>query len=94
MEKQAFGRVARIGQQKNTYLAKFVADKTIESDMIRLQDMKLEDIAMVLKEKDRESGGNDFASKLLGGLIGLQMKRKGTMNLGKKKVPTKVALKK
>ncbi|KAM7190673.1 SNF2 family N-terminal domain containing protein [Rhypophila sp. PSN 637] len=97
MEKQAFGRVARIGQHKETYLAKFVAEKTIEVDMVNLQYKKAEDIALTLKEKARASGGNDFATKLLGGLIGLQMKsgqrggekKKGKDGKGKGKVGRK-----
>ncbi|KAK4213956.1 P-loop containing nucleoside triphosphate hydrolase protein [Rhypophila decipiens] len=74
MEKQAFGRVARIGQQKETYLAKFVADETIEVDMVNLQEKKIDDIAKTLQESAPAPGGTAFGNKLFGGLIGLQVK--------------------
>ncbi|KAM7213008.1 P-loop containing nucleoside triphosphate hydrolase protein [Rhypophila decipiens] len=67
MEKQAFGRVARIGQQKETYLAKFVADETIEVDMVNLQEKKIDDIAKTLQENAPAPGGTAFGNKLLGG---------------------------
>lgn len=95
MEKQAFGRVARIGQLKPTYLAKFVVNETVEASVIELQDIKTEDIAKTLKEKVRVSKASDFRSKLLGGIIGLQLKgTKGFMNKAPEKTAAKRADKK
>lgn len=82
MEVQAFGRVARIGQTKETYLAKIVADNTIEVDMVNLQDVKIEDIGKILQE--RMGNGREITMNLLGGLLGLNMKT-GKKTGGKKK---------
>lgn len=71
MEVQAFGRVARIGQTKETYLAKIVADKTIEAHMVSLQGVKIEDIGKIMKEK--EGDGTDASLNLLGGLLELDL---------------------
>ncbi|TGJ86674.1 hypothetical protein E0Z10_g2094 [Xylaria hypoxylon] len=45
LEDQAFGRVSRIGQTKETYLTQIIVKKTIEPKMIDLQDAKTLSIA-------------------------------------------------
>lgn len=79
MEVQAFGRVARIGQTKETYLAKIMATETIEVDMVNLQSVKVEDIGMILKEK--KGTRRDITMSLLGGLLRLL---RLNMKMGKK----------
>ncbi|KAI0904412.1 P-loop containing nucleoside triphosphate hydrolase protein [Ustulina deusta] len=51
LEEQAFGRVYRLGQEKQTYHTRIIAKKTIETSMVSLQDAKEISIADALEGK-------------------------------------------
>ncbi|KAI0518053.1 SNF2 family N-terminal domain-containing protein [Xylaria bambusicola] len=57
MEMQAFGRVFRIGQTKETHFRRIVADCTIDDRLVALQERKEENISKIM-----ESGGKQNLS--------------------------------
>ncbi|KAH6855854.1 P-loop containing nucleoside triphosphate hydrolase protein [Chaetomium sp. MPI-CAGE-AT-0009] len=50
METQAFGRVHRIGQQKETYFAKIVVQDSVDQRLVDMQEEKSKRISGLLKE--------------------------------------------
>lgn len=50
VEQQAFARVHRIGQKKETYAVRFLADDTIDSRMHELQQQKLDETQDAIEE--------------------------------------------
>ena len=52
MEQQAFGRVFRIGQSKETYFYRIMVKNSIDGRLLKLQNQKLEQINAVLKDSD------------------------------------------
>lgn len=50
MEDQAFGRVHRIGQQKETYFTKIIVRDSIDEMLLNTQDAKEKRISDVFKE--------------------------------------------
>ncbi|RDW79983.1 hypothetical protein BP6252_04621 [Coleophoma cylindrospora] len=52
MESQAFGRVYRIGQERETYFAKTIVQGSIDSRMHKLQKRKTNHIKLALQELD------------------------------------------
>ncbi|KAI0478136.1 SNF2 family N-terminal domain-containing protein [Xylaria cf. heliscus] len=53
IEMQAFGRVFRIGQLKETYFRRILADRTIDNRMEKIQEMKTENISKVMGSGDK-----------------------------------------
>ncbi|KAL7627311.1 hypothetical protein AAE478_001503 [Parahypoxylon ruwenzoriense] len=51
LEDQAFGRVYRIGQRKETHLLRIVAKNTIDEKIVSVQEAKLSNIAGALNEE-------------------------------------------
>lgn len=49
-EQQAFGRVHRIGQKKETYCIRFLANDTIDTRMYEKQQEKLEEMQDAIQE--------------------------------------------
>ncbi|KAK3317938.1 P-loop containing nucleoside triphosphate hydrolase protein [Apodospora peruviana] len=56
VEDQAFGRVHRIGQTKETHFVKINAKDTIDQGMFDLQDIKMDDISQTMQEAVTLSG--------------------------------------
>ena len=52
MEQQAFGRVYRMGQQKETYFGRMMVKNTIDERLADLQLQKLQLIARTIKDHD------------------------------------------
>lgn len=52
MEQQAFGRVFRMGQTKETYLHRIMVKNSIDGRMLKLQERKLKEINAALKDYD------------------------------------------
>ena len=52
MEQQAFGRVYRMGQQKETYFGRMMVKNSIDERLADLQLQKLELIARTIKDHD------------------------------------------
>jgi hypothetical protein len=52
MENQAFGRVHRIGQEKETYFVKIVVKDSIDEALLQMQEGKASMIAKALQEED------------------------------------------
>jgi hypothetical protein len=50
MEAQAFGRVHRIGQEKETYFAKVVVLDSVDQRLLSMQEAKNKRISGILKE--------------------------------------------
>lgn len=66
MESQAFGRVHRIGQEKETYFAKVVVLDSVDQRLLSMQEAKNKRISGILKEN-----ANDKALPKLEELIAL-----------------------
>ena len=60
MEHQAYGRVFRMGQPKETYFVRLLTKKTIDGRMARLQHKKLVEIKEVIKPYDTSSQSPKF----------------------------------
>ncbi len=54
METQAFGRVHRIGQEKETHFAKIVVKNSIDERLVQMQEEKARVIARALGEDGKE----------------------------------------
>ncbi len=54
METQAFGRVHRIGQEKETHFAKIVVKDSIDERLVQMQEEKARAIARALGEDGKE----------------------------------------
>ncbi|KAI3320496.1 P-loop containing nucleoside triphosphate hydrolase protein [Xylariaceae sp. AK1471] len=67
-EEQAFGRVFRLGQEKETYLTRILVNKTIEMKMFDLQNAKAITIARALK--DDISGETNLSEEQIANLLG------------------------
>ncbi len=52
IEQQAFGRVYRIGQHKDTYVTRLVVHNTIDQRMLSLQTDKVKTIDRVMQDTD------------------------------------------
>ncbi|KAG8668503.1 hypothetical protein FPOAC1_007884 [Fusarium poae] len=66
VEQQAFGRVHRIGQTKETKLVRILARSTIDERLVMLQDAKAEIVRRVLQDDDHEpTFSNDLQLKML-----------------------------
>ena len=66
MEGQAFGRVHRIGQEKETYFAKVVVLDSVDQRLLSMQEAKNKRISGILKE-----GASDRPTPKLEELIAL-----------------------
>ena len=66
IEKQAFGRVHRIGQTKETYFVKILAKNTIDE---RLADMQREKSAAIIKAMTKRADGDPLTEEDLVRLI-------------------------
>lgn len=54
MEQQAFGRVFRFGQTKESAVMRLAAENTVETEMIKMQLRKKKTIDMVIDRKDEK----------------------------------------
>ena len=54
VEQQAFCRVFRIGQTQETSLTRFVVEKTVDQNMIEMQQRKQEEIDQVMDAKNKK----------------------------------------
>ncbi|KAK3307445.1 P-loop containing nucleoside triphosphate hydrolase protein [Chaetomium strumarium] len=68
LEQQAFGRVHRMGQQKETYLAKVIVRNSIDERLIKLQRKKLEAVNKAIKEHDPSD--SDLTAEEIASLMG------------------------
>jgi hypothetical protein len=50
VEQQAFGRIFRIGQTKETYVTRFVAKNTVDMRILDMQKEKIDEIDKALPE--------------------------------------------
>ena len=69
METQAFGRVHRIGQEKETHFAKIVVKDSIDERLVQMQEEKDRDISRALGE-DGAEGRAVLTLEELGRLFG------------------------
>lgn len=69
METQAFGRVHRIGQDKETHFAKIVVKDSIDERLVQMQEEKDRDISRALGE-DGAEGRAVLTLEELGRLFG------------------------
>jgi hypothetical protein len=66
VEQQAFGRVHRIGQKKETKLVRILARGTIDERLVMLQDAKAEIVRRVLQDDGHEpTFSNDLQLRML-----------------------------
>jgi hypothetical protein len=68
VEQQAFGRVHRMGQQKETYLAKVIVRNSVDERLVKLQQKKLEAVGKAIKEHDPSD--SDLTAEEIASLIG------------------------
>ncbi|KAJ3579204.1 hypothetical protein NPX13_g1368 [Xylaria arbuscula] len=54
VEMQAFGRVFRLGQTKETHFRRIVADLTIDNRLLSLQERKVKDISKIIKSGGKQ----------------------------------------
>ena len=52
MEKQAYGRVYRLGQKKETYFIRVIVEGSIDEEIIKIQNRKLEELERTNQEFD------------------------------------------
>lgn len=56
VEQQAFGRIFRIGQEKETYMTRIVVKNTVDMRMLNMQLQKLQNLEKAMKDgQERES---------------------------------------
>lgn len=53
VEQQAFGRVLRLGQEKETYFVRLVTDDTIDERILAMQERKMKGIEAALQDDGR-----------------------------------------
>ena len=65
VEQQAFGRIFRIGQKKDTYMTRIVIKNSVDMRLLSMQVHKLTNVEKAIKEDD-EKGGAGRRGKALG----------------------------
>jgi hypothetical protein len=65
VEQQAFGRIFRIGQKKDTYMTRIVIKNSVDMRLLSMQVHKLTNLEKAIKEDDEE-GGAGRRGKVLG----------------------------
>lgn len=78
-ESQAIARVYRIGQKKVTHAVRILASSTIDDDVYKLQERKLENMEGSLQEFHAEKG---LGARTIRKLLGDKWKLKGDDNDG------------
>ncbi|PMD36328.1 hypothetical protein L207DRAFT_435119 [Hyaloscypha variabilis F] len=66
VEQQAFGRIFRIGQKKDTYMTRIVVKNTVDMRLLTMQLHKLTHLEKAIKEDDANSGVGRRGGKVLG----------------------------
>jgi hypothetical protein len=66
VEQQAFGRIFRIGQTKETYMTRLVVKNTVDMRLLTMQVHKLKNLERAIKEDDEENEGRGRGGKVLG----------------------------
>lgn len=66
VEQQAFGRIFRIGQKKDTYMTRIVVKNTVDMRLLTMQLHKLTNLEKAIKEDDEANEGRGRAGKALG----------------------------
>jgi len=70
VEQQAFGRIFRIGQRKETYMTRIVVKQSVDMRMLTMQSHKLRDIGKAIRDDDTTNDRPNLSLKQLANLFG------------------------
>jgi len=66
VEQQAFGRIFRIGQKKDTYMTRIVVKNSVDMRLLTMQVHKLKALEKAIKEDDENGEVGRRGAKVLG----------------------------